>query len=186
MCEFRQFKVEHVFFRPHLPSAVVGTIVVLTLGSQFQRNLIFIIVVVVVAAKTYEYCKLVVSELGGVLLKGVGMDKHLHSLILAKVERCGLIYSLGFAVLHVVDRDVQSLLVVLDKLRLRRVGDATYARRKHIVDRSLVGVFLDIYGACFHSASRRVCSKSLLVGSPFTSHEVKAAESQYYRFLKVS
>ena len=113
------------------------------------------------------------------------MHKHLQSLVLSQVEVGVLIHRLCLTLGQLLYDESQCLLVVLHELRLRGVGHTTYSRRQHIVHRQLVGVLLDVDICCFEFAGGcGGCSREvLLVCAPFATHEVKATESQHYRFL---
>ena len=83
------------------------------------------------------------------------MCEHLDALVLAEIEGGVLIDCLRLARAQAVDRHSQSLLVALHELRLRRILLARDARRENIVDRHLVGVFLDAHSADGHRARGR-------------------------------
>ena len=123
-------------------------ITVVVLGGEFQGHLIFIIVVLVVAAKAHKHCQLVVLKVGGILLQGIGMHKHLQTLILAEVEVGVLIHGLGLSLGKLLDDEAESLLVVFNKLWLRRIGNTADTRRKDVVDGELVGMLLDVHIGC--------------------------------------
>ena len=152
--ECRQFVeryVEHVLLRPHCHSSLVRVAIVV-LGGELQWYLIFIVVALVVATQSHEDGQLVVLQVGGVLLHGVGMHKHLQSLVLSQVEVGVLIHRLCLTLGQLLYDESQCLLVVLHELRLRGVGHTTYSRRQHIVHRQLVGVLLDVDICCFEFA----------------------------------
>ena len=170
--------VEHVLLGPHCHPSLVRVAVVI-LGSQFQRYLVFIVVALVVASESHEDGQLVVLQVRGVLLHGVGMHKHLQTLVLAQVEVGVLIHRLCLALCQLLDDESERLLVVLHELRLRGVGHTAYSRRQHIVHGLLVGVLLDVDICCFEFAGG--CGggvgEVLLVCAPFSSHEVETTEA---------
>ena len=87
--------VEHVVFRPYLLD--IGDIVPAVFVAwcrELKRDLIFIVVALVVGAETDEDGELIVLQVRGVRLLGVGMDEHLDALVLAYVERRVLIHTL--------------------------------------------------------------------------------------------
>ena len=58
----------------------------MTRFGELQGDFVLVVVGLVVAAHPDEDGYLVVGEAGGVLLHGVGMDKHLQATILTQVE----------------------------------------------------------------------------------------------------
>ena len=109
------------------------------------------------------------------------MNEHLHALVLPQVDSRILVDAFRLLVAEVRDGHLHCLLVGLDKLRLRGVLLTRYSRRKHVVDRLLVAVFLDAYGTDNHlpGVVCRVC-KVLLVGAPLTAHKVEVSETEHY------
>ena len=146
-------------------------------GRELERNFVFVVVRLVVAAEAHEHGQLVVGERGGVLLEGVGVDEHLDALVLAQVERGVAIDGLRLAVAQVVHGQGQCLLVALHELRLRGVGVASDARRQHVVHGSLVVVFLDVHCAHHHFSGLGGVVEVLLIDAPFAAHQVERAEA---------
>ncbi len=144
--------VEHILLGPHRLAALLRVSVVVTGRSKGQRNLVFVVVVLVVASQTHEESQLVVGQVGNVVLHCVGMYEHLYALVLTHIHGGILVDSLRLARAKVVDGHCQSLFVRLYELRLSGVLFAADARRQHVVDGSLVVVLLDIYRADRHLA----------------------------------
>ena len=184
LCEGREWNVEHVLLGPHLP-AVLRVVVVFAGCSQRQGNLVFVVVVLIVIAQAHEECQLVALQMGGVYLEGVGVGKHLHALILAQILVGILIHGLGLAAGKIGDHDVESLLVVLDKLWLCGVEGTADARRQHVVDGQLVGVLLDVHGADGHLTRMSTAAQWLFVNAPFATHQVEGAKAHDDGFLEV-
>ncbi len=108
------------------------------------------------------------------------MYEHLQALILSQVECSCLVYGLGLVFCKILHSHVHGLLVALDELWLRGVGNAADARRQYIVHGLLVVVLLYVYCAHFHCSvtAGSVLVQVLLIHAPFAAHQVKAAESQ--------
>ena len=116
----------------------------------------------------------------------VGMHKHLHVLVLSKVE-CGCaVYCLRLSLSKVAHHQAQSLLVGLSKLRLRGVGDSRDAWRHDVVDRAALIVFFDVDGADLYGAAVRRACELLVIQSPLASYQVERSESQHDRLLELS
>ena len=119
--------VQHVLLRPYL--LLVGSAVpyIFARFSHLQRNFILIVVVLIVTTQTQEHRQLIILQVGGVLLQGIGMGEHLDALVL--------------------DHHAQRLLVGLNQLWLARVFLSLNARRQHVVHRCLLGILLQTHGA---------------------------------------
>ena len=74
------------------------------LGRQLQGYEVLVVVALVVAAQTDEYCQLVVLELCGVGYEVVGVYEHLQSLVLSQVEVGVLIDGLRLVLREVLHR----------------------------------------------------------------------------------
>ena len=183
--KYAQGYIEHILLRPDQLS--VGRTVAVIIAARFgqlERNLILIVIVLIVAAQTDEDRQLAVLQIGGVLLQGIGMGKHLDALVLAEIEGRVLIYRLCLAMGQILHHQTQSLLVCLDKLWLRWVLLAADTRRKHIVDRCLLGIFLQT--DCTRlQGSATGCTQRLVVGTPFAVHQVERTETEHDRLLEV-
>ena len=185
LCEEVERNVYHILFWPYCHTVARRILIVNTWSSKLQWHLIFIVVALVVATQAYEYRQLVVAKVGNIVLQCVGMHKHLHTTILTKVVSGILIYTLSLVARKVCQCHRQCLLVSLGKLRLCRVLLTTDAWRHHVVDRSLVVVFLNIHSSCGKGAATRSgVVESLLVYTPFATHKVETTKSQYDRMLE--
>ena len=184
----RQVYVEHILFWPHRLTVYCRILVVLPLWSKLQRYLVFVVVALIVTAKAHKQCQLVVLQIGGVLLKSIGMNKHLNALIKSQIEIMVLVHCLCLIARQVLYGQVHSLLVLLNQLWLLWVCNTGDARRQHIVYWLLVVIFLYIHGA--HLKSTAVtCSriaKVLLIHAPLAANKVKASKAQNNRFLELS
>ena len=185
LCEEVERNVYHILFWPYCHTVARRILVVNAWSSKLQWHLIFIVVALVVATQAYEYRQLVVAKVGNIVLQCVGMHKHLHTTILTKIVSGILIYTLSLVARKVCQCHRQCLLVSLGKLRLSRVLLTTDAWRHHVVDRSLVVVFLNIHSSCGKGAATRSgVVESLLVYTPFATHKVETTKSQYDRMLE--
>ena len=99
------------------------------------------------------------------------MHVHLHAAVLPQVK-CGvLVYALGLARRHAGESHGQRLLVGFGELWLCGVLVTSDAWRQHVVDGSLVVVFLNVDGCCrYCSAASYGVVKCLLVYSPLSPY----------------
>ena len=186
LCEHIKVDVEHVIDGPHLTAVGIGVfVVVAAVWREHQRNLVFVVVVLIVAAQTYEHGKLIVLQVGDIGHEMIGMDEHLHVLVLTEIERGLLIDGLRLSMLHVPHHHVQCLFVVLHKLWLRGVGGTADARRQHVIDGNLIVVLFNVHGTHHEfSRFRRRGVQTLFVNAPLSTHKVEASETQYDRLLE--
>ena len=77
----------------------------------------------------------------------VGVNEHLHVLILTQVEDSITIDGLRLTCRQVLYHHIEGLLVGLCKLGLRRVGNTRDTWWQHVVDRLLVIVLLNVHSA---------------------------------------
>ena len=111
--------IQHVGFRPHhLPVCSGVFAVVTTVRRQFQRDHIFVVVVLIVTTQTDEDSQLSVFQTSGIGNKVVGMYKHLHVFVLAEVHVHVTIDGLRLLLLQILHYHVQGLFVVLHELGL--------------------------------------------------------------------
>ena len=112
------------------------------------------------------------------------MGKHLDALILTQVEGGILVNRLGLTGTQILDHKAQRLFILLHQLRLRRVLSTTDARRKHIVDRSFLGIFLDAHRTCFQRTTIG-STERLVVSTPGATYQIQSSETHHDRFLKI-
>ena len=93
-------------------------VIVVAVGRQRERYLVFVVVVLIVATQADEQCQLVVTQIGEVGLQVVGVDEHLQVLVEAHVDEGLLIHGLRLVLLQVVDNHLQGLLIALHELGL--------------------------------------------------------------------
>ena len=78
--------VEHIVLGPNRTAVVRRIAVVASGGREVERDKILVVVVLVVAAQSNEHGQFLIFQVGHVGLVGIGMHKHLQTLILAQVE----------------------------------------------------------------------------------------------------
>ena len=61
---------------------------------ELQRNLILVVVTLVVGTQSYKHSQLVVLQVRGILLQGIGMYEHLDAFILSQIHAGILIHRL--------------------------------------------------------------------------------------------
>ena len=178
--------VEHIGFRPYGTTVGGGIFaVVATVGRQRQGYLVFIVVVLVVATHADKHGELVVLQVGIVGNQMVGVDEHLHLLVLAQVETGVAIHGLRLTSLQILHHHVEGLFVGLYELGLRGVGYSRDTRRQHIVYRLLVVILLDVYSTYLEKAAlSRRGAQTLLVDAPLATHKVERTETQHDGFLE--
>ena len=113
------------------------------------------------------------------------MHKHLHTTILAKVERSVFIHGLRLVMAQLFNVQCQRLLVALNQLWLCGVLGARDARWQHIVYGLLVVVLFNVYRA--HAQFARLCGRGvehLVIHTPFATHQVEVAKAQHDGALK--
>ena len=178
--------IKHILLRPNQPA--VGrhiTVVIAARSRKGERNLIFIIVILIVATQTDEDRQLPILQVGGILLQGIGMGKHLDTLILTEVESSILVYRLCLPTGQVLDNQAQSLLVGFNQLWLARILLTADAWRQDVIDRSLLGIFLKIHGTSLQGSTRS-CTQLLIISTPFTTYQVERTKAQNDRLLETS
>ena len=176
--------IKHILLRPN--QLAVGrhiTVVIAARSRKGERNLIFIIVILIVTTQTDEDSQLPILQICGILLQGIGMGKHLNTLILTEVESSILVYRLGFSTGQIPDNKTQSLLVGFYQLWLTRILLTTDARRQDIIDRSLLGIFLKIHGTSLQGSTRS-STQLLIISTPFTTYQVERSKAQNDRLLE--
>ena len=139
--------IEHIVFRPHHAFVLSGVFVVVSRRSEFQRNLVFIEITLIVTTQPDEHRQLVVGQVSCVFKHGIGVYEHLQTTILSEVERRVLVYRLRLARPQVLHHHVERLFITLHQLRLSGVLCSVDARRQHVVHRLFVVILLDVYGA---------------------------------------
>ena len=176
--------IKHILLRPD--QLTVGrhiTIVIAAWSREGEWNLIFIIVILIVTTQTDKDSQFSILQVCCILFQGIGMGKHLNTLILTKIESRILVYSLCFSTGQVLDNKAQSLFVGFHQLWLTRILFTTDARRQYVVDRSLLGIFLKIHGTSLQGTTR--CSTQLLIiSTPFTTYQVERSKAQDDRLLE--
>ena len=184
--EYRDRHIEHIVFRPDSLTILSWILVVLLFGSQFQRNFVLVIVILVVGTQADEYCQLIIGKIRNIWLERIGMHKHLQTLVLPNVERSILVDGFRFFISQIMHRHGQSLLVALHKLWLWWVLLARDAWRKNVVYRCFIVVFLDTHCSYRHCPRRwsRV-GKVLLILAPLSSHEVERSKAHNDRLFEV-
>ncbi len=108
--------------------------------------------------------------------------------ILTQIKRKVLVHRTCIAAGKILYNHLQSLLVLLKKLRLIGIDHAGYSRRYHIVHRFLLVVFFVIHSSHIHSTAHRRCFaiiKILLISSPFSAGKFESCETKYNRFLEI-
>ena len=181
--------VQHVLFRPHRLASVRRVTVVVTLRSDRERNLIFVVVALVVRSQAHEYRHLAILHLIGHIHQVLGMDIHLHMLIPAQIQVRLVIY--GPRLVRLQSRNLQThcLLVVLSQLRLRGVQHTRDARRHGIVHRHAVAVLLDVH-RCHHHATAHLRSLvhrreyRLVVAAPCAADKLHCSQTHDHRFAE--
>ena len=159
----------------------------MSFGSQLQGHLVFIEVGFVVGAHSHEYRGLAVTQVCDVVSQRVGVNEQLQVLVLPHIVVTVLEYRTGVAWREVLGDERQRLLVLLDELCLRGVGDTAYSRRQHIVDGLLLVVFLDVHRSHFQGCTHGGCLTAverLFVGSPVCLHQVECGKSEDDGFLE--
>ena len=116
-CEGAEVNIEHVLLRPNSLTTLCSVGVIVTIGGEFERYFVFVIVALVVATNAEEKTHLIVLKFC-VTLHCVGMDKHLQMLVVAQVFIEGLINGTSIACGKVLHGECQSLFVILGELRL--------------------------------------------------------------------
>ena len=176
--------IQHILLRPNQPA--IGrhiTVVIAARSRKGERNLIFIIVILIVTTQTDEDSQLPILQVGSILLQGIGMGKHLDTLILTEVESSILVYRLGFSTGQIPDNKAQSLLVGFNQLWLTRILLTTDAWRQDVIDRSLLGIFLKIHGTSLQGSTRS-STQLLIISTPFTTYQVERTKAQNDRLLE--
>ena len=113
------------------------------------------------------------------------MHVHLQVLILAQVKVRGAIDGLRLSLRQVLHNHTQRLLVSLGELWLRGVCHTRDAWWHDVVDRTSVVVLLDVHGADLHQTAVRRSRELLVIDAPFSTHQVKTAESQHDGLLEL-
>ena len=94
--ENRERHIQHVLLGPY--SSLVGNRIAvirrITMRRELQWNLILIVVTLVVRTQSHEHGQLVVLQVRGILLQGIGMYEHLDAFILSQIHASILIYCL--------------------------------------------------------------------------------------------
>ena len=178
--------IKHILFRPN--QFTVGrhiTVVIAARSRKGERNLIFIIVILIVATQTDEDCQLPILQICGILLQGIGMGKHLDTLILTEVEGSILVYRLSLSTGQVPDNKTQSLLVGFNQLWLARILFTADAWRQYVIDRSLLSIFLQIHGTSLQGSTRS-CTQLLIISTPFATYQIERTKAQNDRLLETS
>ena len=178
--EHAEVYVKHVLSGPYSLTTLSGVGVVVACRRKFERNLVLVVVALVVATHTQEDAHLVVLQLV-VSFEGVGVDKHLQMLVVAQVERHGLIDGTRIAWSKILDGERERLLVFLCELRLLRVGHTADARWQDVVDRAFVVILLDVDRSCAQrTAHARLVAgeERLSIVSPLAAYEVQAGKAQ--------
>ena len=181
-----QIDVEHILLWPYLTTVGIRVLIIIAaVRRQHQRNLVFVVVVLVVATQADKHRQLIVLQVCEVRHEVVGVDEHLHPFVLPQVERGILIDSLRLSMLHIPHHHIQGLLIVLHQLRLGGVCGTADAWRQHVVHRNLIIVLLDVDSA--HGEGGGLCGRSvqaLLIDTPLATHEVETSEAEHDRFLE--
>ena len=179
-----EIHIKHVVIGPYRTAPHFTTVA--TFGSERERNLVFVEVVFIVRTQTYEQADLAICQIF-VAWEGVGMDKKLEVLVATEVELRVFIYRTRIATGEVLHGQREGLLIVFKHLLLSGFDATADARRKHVVDRSFLVVFLKVHRTYHHFARLSTESSGverLFVVAPFSAHQVECRQTQHDWLVK--
>ena len=151
--ELGKVDVEHVVLGPHGLAAAGGVAVVVALWGDGEGDLVLVVVALVVGAEAHEDGHLAILDLGGGLHEVLGVDIHLHVLVLAQVEVGLVVHGTRLIGFEAGNLQTHGLLVVLTELGLRGVEHTRDAGRHSVVDGLAVAILLDVDRGHHHVAA---------------------------------
>ena len=152
---------------------------------ESKRYFVLIVIIHHVRPHSHKHGQIVVIQIGS-CLHGFSVYKHLESLVLAHViggffvnGTCIVRSECGYPKHH-------GLLILLQELRLARVGLTGNSGREYIINRCFTPVFFNVYRQYIQAGigGRSRHSKRFGVGFPFTAHQIQGGETEMCLFFE--